>query len=225
MVQMWSILAPLIVASAVLPAQIVVTLLLARSSLRAAFSWVAGMTTVRLIQGVLFGFVFSSVEAKSDATSSGLAGGLLLVASLLLYAGAVKKLLAKEAEDEDAPPPKWSTKIASMSPLTAFAVGAGYITINAKLWVFTMTAIDAIADARLGATFSVLIYFLFVALAQSVALTILFLATSSSSRATAVLDGLAGWLKRNARIVSVTLSLIFATWFLFKALGKLGVLG
>jgi hypothetical protein len=110
MVQVWSILAPLIVASAVLPAQIVVTLLLARSSLRAAFSWVAGMTTVRLIQGVLFGFVFSSVEAKSDTTSSGLAGGLLLVASLLLYAGAVKKLLAKEAEDEDAPPPKWARR-------------------------------------------------------------------------------------------------------------------
>jgi hypothetical protein len=226
MLEMWSTLAPLIIASAALPLQIIVTLLLARSSRRAAFAWVAGMTVARLIQGILFGFVFSGPEAQSEATSSGFVGGLLLVVSVLLYAGAIKKLLAnQDNEDEDAPPPKWTVKVASMSPLAAFAAGAGYIAINGKLWIFTLTAIDAIEAAHLGPRRGFLMFLLFVALAQSASLTILLLATSSSNRSAAILDGLSAWLKRNARAVSVTLSLVFATWFLFKALGKLGVLG
>ncbi|HMF89484.1 MAG TPA: GAP family protein [Candidatus Angelobacter sp.] len=221
MVEMWSILAPLIIVSAILPLQIIVILLLARSSVRAAVAWVAGMTAMRLIQGVLLGFVFSGPEAQSEASSSGFVGGLLLAVSLLMYAAALKKLLANE--DEDAPPPKWTAKVASMSPLAAFAAGAGYIAINAKLWIFTLTAIDAIEGVHLGVKSSIVVYLVFVALAQSVSLTILLLAISSSSRSAAVLDGLSGWLARNARTVSVVLSLVFGTWFLFKALNRLGV--
>ncbi|MGB6191886.1 MAG: hypothetical protein WBF42_05425 [Terracidiphilus sp.] len=51
MLEVWVNLAPLILASAVLPLQTILTLQLARSSTAAACAWVAGMTAVRLIQG------------------------------------------------------------------------------------------------------------------------------------------------------------------------------
>jgi threonine/homoserine/homoserine lactone efflux protein len=222
MVEMWSTLAPLIIVSAALPLQIVVTLLLVRSSLRAAFSWVAGMTVARLIQGILFGVIFSPPDGQSETTAPAFVGGLLLVVAVLLYVSALRKALANE--DEDAPPPKWIAKAESMPPLTAFAAGAGYIAINGKLWVLSLGAITAIADAQLGARFSILAFLVFVALAQSIQLAILVLATSSSSRSAALLEGLAAWIRRYSRVITVGFSVIFGTWFLFKALAKLGVL-
>src|SRR5215471_9577575 len=88
---LWSDLAPLILASAVLPLQTIVTLLLVRSSIRSAYTWVAGMTTVRLLQGVLFGFVLTESEAQAGPKSPQYVFGvLLLILALLLYVKALR---------------------------------------------------------------------------------------------------------------------------------------
>ena len=49
---MWSSLIPLIIASAILPMQIIVTIVLrrSRSGLQAAAAFVAGMTVLRLVR-------------------------------------------------------------------------------------------------------------------------------------------------------------------------------
>jgi hypothetical protein len=108
MLELWGNLAPLIIVSAVLPLQTIVTLQLVRSSTRAAFAWVAGMTTVRLTQGFLFGVVFAASEERAGPDSPRFVlAGLLLILALLLYVKALRKLLG--AEDEDAPPPQWLT--------------------------------------------------------------------------------------------------------------------
>src|SRR5215471_12304221 len=117
---LWSDLAPLILASAALPLQTIVTLLLVRSSIRSAYAWVAGMTVVRLLQGVLFGLVLGEVEKEQKGPQYFL-GALLLVLALMLYVKAFRAWMG--AEDEDAPPPRWLTKAGSMSPFTAFAAG------------------------------------------------------------------------------------------------------
>lgn len=223
MLDLWSNLAPLIIASAVLPLQTIVTLLLVRSSVRSAFAWVAGMTTVRLIQGVLFGVVLSASEAQSGPSSTRFfAAGVLLVLALLLYVKALRSALG--AEDEDAPPPQWVVKAGSMSPVAAFGAGAGFMTLSVKFLVFTLAAIDAIADAQMGATLSVLTFLLFVALAQIAPFTILALGASSSSRAAAILEGFSAWLRRNNRVITISFGLIFGTWFLLKALKQLGLI-
>src|SRR5262245_60278935 len=87
-------------------------------------------------------------------------GALLLVLALLLYVKAIRTAIG--AEDEDAPPPQWLVKAGSMSPLTAFGAGAGFMTISVKFLVFTLGAISAIAEAHLGAKLSVLTFVLFV---------------------------------------------------------------
>ena len=65
---LWSSLIPLIVGSALVPIQIVITVLLLRSSAGriTAVAWVAGMTTVRLAQGVVFGLVLGSAIALAN---------------------------------------------------------------------------------------------------------------------------------------------------------------
>jgi NhaP-type Na+/H+ or K+/H+ antiporter len=61
---LWRDLIPLILVSAVLPLQTIVTLALVRSSIRSAYAWVAGMCLVRVLQGVLFGFVIGGGSSR-----------------------------------------------------------------------------------------------------------------------------------------------------------------
>jgi hypothetical protein len=164
---LWSNLAPLITVSAILPLQTLVTLSLVRSSTRAAFAWVTGMTLVRLVQGIVFGVVFFEREASSPASSSQpVVGAVLLVLALLLYVKAFREVVG--ASDEDAPPPTWLTKAGTMSAQTAFWAGAGFMTISVKFLVFTLAAIGAIADAHFSLKLSILMFLLFVGLAQIV---------------------------------------------------------
>ena len=220
MFALWSNLAPLILASAVLPAQSIVTLLLVRSSVRSGYAWMAGITAVRLVQGVLFGFVLDDVEKKNDAPQYFL-GALLLVLALALYVKALRAGLG--AEDEDAPPPRWLTKAGEMSPRAAFLMGAGFMTVSVKFLVFTLGAIAASADAHMGLKLAVLTFVLFVILAQCVPFGILALASSSPEGSAAILDGLGGWLRSNKRLITIIFGVIFGTWFLLKAVAQLGL--
>lgn len=222
---LWSDLAPLILTSAVLPLQTIVTLLLARSSLASACAWVAGMMTVRLLQGVLFGLVLAPIEGQSEGGAQYFVGGLLLVLALLLFVKALRT--ATGAEDEDAPPPKWVTKASSMTPVAAFGYGAGLMTISVKFLVFTLGAIAVIAEAHayrsVGLGRSVLTFVLFVLLAHSIPLGILGLGASASPRAAGILDGMSAWLQRNNRAITLVFSVIFGVWFLIKAANRLGI--
>ncbi len=222
MLEVWVNLAPLILASAVLPLQTILTLRLARSSTAAACGWVAGMTAMRLIQGFLFEFVLS-LSAKDNESGSPrlILGSILLVLALLLYVKAMRSAFG--AEDEDAPPPGWLTKAGSMSPLAAFGAGAGFMSLSAKFLVFTLGAISTIGEAQLSVTHSVLIFVLFVLLAAIAPLAILALSASSSTRSTAILDGFGAWLQRNSRGIAILFGFLFGTWFLLKALKQLRV--
>ncbi len=223
MLRLWSDLIPLILVSAALPLQTIVTLLLVKSSIRSAYAWVAGMTVVRLLQGILFGFVLKASEAKAQPQSPQyFLGALLLVLALLLLVKAIRT--ATGVEDEDAPPPQWTVKAGSMSPLAAFGAGAGFMTISVKFLIFTLGAISAITDAHLGFKLSVLTFALFVALAQGLPFAILALGSSSSGRSAAILDGLRAWLQCNSRVITIILGLVFGVWFLLKALTRLGLI-
>ena len=72
MIDLWTTLVPLILASAILPVQIAVTILLLRSPAGrlAAVAWVGGMTVVRLAQGLVFGVVLETGTEATDATDT-----------------------------------------------------------------------------------------------------------------------------------------------------------
>ena len=222
MLELWVNLLPLIFASAVLPFQTILTLRLVRSSVAAAFAWVAGMMTVRLIQGLLFGVVLTASKQRSGPNSPRyVLGTLLLVLAILLYTKGVRAALG--GEDKDAPPPTWLTKAGSMSPAAAFGAGAGFLAISVKLLVFTMGAISAITEANLANMVSALMFVLFVALAGIAPLTILALGTSSSNQSKAILESFGSWLRRKNRAITILFGLVFGTWFLVKAFRQLAV--
>ena len=223
---LWSSLIPLIVGSALVPIQIVITVLLLRSSAGriTAVAWIAGMTTVRLAQGVIFGLVLgASAEAGSAAGGPGTAASLLLlVVAVVFYVSAAKQLLREP--DEDAPPPKWMAGLEAITPVKAYLLGAGLLSVSVKFWVFTLGAIAAIGEAGLGQAASIVSYVVFVILAQSVALFVIGIAYAMPHRATGVLDGISGFLERYNRAIVIAIGAVFGTWFMLKALNGLGIL-
>jgi hypothetical protein len=171
-----------------------------------------------------FGFVLA--ESGGDSAASGGPGivvsGLLLVFAILFYVTALRMALTHE--DGDAPPPKWMNKAESMSSMSAFGAGAGYVAISAKFWVFTLGAIGAIGDANIGRVPSVVTFVTFVVLTLSGNLAVIGFAAASPDRSAAALTRFADRLQRNNRIIVIALGLVFGTWFLVKALSGLGLI-
>ncbi len=224
MADLWTTLLPLVIGSAVVPTQMVVTAVLLRSSRAKAAAWIAGMAALRVLQGALFGFVFS--EARSHATSAGgpriVAGGLLLALAALFYATALRQALAGD-DTAAAAAPQWLSRVESMPGVAAFGAGAAYIALSPEKWVFTLTAIGAIADAALSPRASILNFAAFVALTVSTGLSVFVLATLDPERAAAVSARVRRWFEPRARILTVLLGAVFGTWFLLKALSALGL--
>ena len=221
---LWSTLLPLIVASALVPVQITLTVLLLRSSVGTAAAWVGGMTATRLAQGVLFGLVFAGAGALSGSQDGPgpVVSVVLLVVALLFLTKAAKLLLGDD--DEDAQPPKWMKLTESVTAGKAFLFGAGYVAIAAKLWVFTLGAVGAIDEAGLGSAASIALFLLFVVLAEAIPIAFVAYAALAPSASKTVLDRVSTWLEKNNRVIVIVLGFVFGAWFLLKALQGLGVL-
>jgi hypothetical protein len=224
--ELWGSLVPLIIGSALVPIQIVITTMLLRSSAGkiTAVAWLAGMTVVRLGQGLVFGLILGSSASEASASDgAGTAVSLLLLAvAILFYVTAVKQLL--NHPDEDAPPPKWMAMVGSVGPGRAFGLAAGILLVNVKLWVFTLGAISVIGVAGLGQGAAVLTFLAFVVLAESIHIVVIGLAYAMPARAATMLDGITGFLARYNRVIMIVIGAVFGTWFLVKALNGLGVL-
>ena len=219
-------LIPLGVGSAIVPIQIIITILLLRApgGRPAAVAWVAGMTALRLAQGLVFGFILGrdAGAAQGDDGASLAASIVLLVLALVLYAAAARQILKEP--DEDAPPPKWMAMFDGVTPVKAFALGMGLLAIGVKFWVFTLGAIAAIGAAALDPAGSIVAFLGFIALAESIHLTLLAFAFAAPTRADAALERFSDVLKRHNAQIIIALGLVFGTWFLLKALDGLGVL-
>lgn len=225
MIEPGATLLPLMIGSAVLPIQIAVTVLLLQSSAGriAGAAWVAGMTLVRLGQGLVFGVILETAVAGEGPQRPGpIASTLLLVAAVVFVISAVKAW--RKEPDHDAPPPAWMAKIDSVSPGQALLAGVGVVALSPKLWVFTMAAIAAIAESDATVTGSAGWFLLFVVAAESVHLGLVGLAYLAPDRAAALLPRVSGALARNGRVIKIVLGLGFGAWFFVKALGGFGVI-
>ncbi len=219
MTTMWLGLAPLILISALMPVEMVITIMLLGSPGRArtAASAVAGMITVRLLQGLIFGMILH--WGARDATKNGqgwVVPTVLLVVSILLFVTAIRELLHEH--DPDDPPPKWMTALSTMTPAKAFLLGAAVIIISVKLWIFTFGAIGIIGDADMDRPANIATYLVFVVLATSTHLAIVGAAAFFPSRSKTVLDAVLRWLQDHNRVIMIALGLVFGTWLLIKAL-------
>jgi len=215
-------LLPLIIGAALLPAWIILALFLLRGEggVRKALAFAAGAMTVRLVQGVLFGFVFSEAsDASGEGGADLITSTLLLVLGILMLISAVKKW--RKEEDPDAPPPKWMATLGGLSTIQALGIGTLLMALSIKQWVFTLSAIAVIEQGELSLAGSALTYLLFVLAAQSLVLAPILVSAVAPVQAAKLLDAIQGWLERNNRAIIIAASSIFGVWFLWKGIAGL----
>ncbi len=215
-------LLPVIAGATLVPVYPIVVLLLLQSQrgLGKALAFVTGAVAVRLVQGILFGFVFgAAAEAYPDGGSEAIASTLLLIIGILLLIGAYKKW-RKEA-DPDEPTPQWMATIGGLSGLKAVGTGALFLAVSVKQWVFTLAAIDVIQGAGLGTTTSIAAYLLYTVATQVLVLLPILLVAVAPQRSAQTLTAAQSWLERNNRVILVTASLVFGVWFFYKGISGL----
>lgn len=208
-------LLPYIIGSALVPIQNIVNILLLKSpqqGLLKSTAYVAGMTTLRLLQGLIFGLII--FDQESGGGKSPVAMTFQLMLGVLLLITAYKKW--RNEEDPDAPPPKWLTTIDSVSPFKAFWFGFGMVALSGKAWVFTLGAISSIAEKELGQASAVWAFILFVLLAQSLMLLSILFRVILPGKAMVFLEQASAWVTRNNRMILLVISLIFGLLFLFQ---------
>jgi hypothetical protein len=215
-------LLPLIIGAAVLPVWIIMALFLLRSDggLLKATAFALGAMSVRLLQGILFGYVFGAAdEANGDSGANLITSTLLVVIGILLLISAVKQW--RKEEDPDAPPPKWMATLSGLSARKAFGIGALLMALAVKQWVFTLSAIAVIEQAELSQTGNVLAYLFFMLAAQSLVLAPIIVSAVAPTQSARWLDAMQGWLERNNRVIVIAVSSIFGLWFLWKGIAGL----
>jgi hypothetical protein len=209
----------LIVVAMLDPVWIIIVLLLLRtpSGVNQAAAFSAGAMTVRVLQGLLFGDVFAeAARAGGSDGHSVITSTLLLVLGIFLLIVAVKKW--RKEPDPDAPPPKWTASLQSMSVFKAFGMGALLMCTAIKQWFFTLTAIAVIDEAQWGQVSSVLAFTFFVVCVHLPGLIPIALSRVAPIQLSTSLDALGGWVDRNNRAISVTASFIFGVFFLWKGM-------
>jgi hypothetical protein len=217
-------LLPLIIGAAVVPIWIIMVLFLLRSKggLLKAAAFAAGAILVRLVQGMLFGYVFGkSAEASGDSGSSVFVSTLLLVVGILMLITAFKQW--RKEDDPDAPPPKWMATISQLSAVKAFGIGALLVAIAAKQWVFILSALGVIGRAQLSQGETVIAFLVYVLAAESLVLTPIVVYAVAPTQSAKTLDAAQGWLGRHNRVIVIAISLIFGLLFLWK--GITGLIG
>ena len=179
----------------------------------------AEWTTMRLLQGLVFGLVLTDSAASSAGGKSPVVLTLLLVLGILLLISAYR--VWRKEGDPDAPPPRWLTMVDGITTAKAFGLGFGMLLIGAKFWVFTLGAIGVIVQAQLGQPSSAVAYLLFVVLAQALLLLSLGIRILLPERSKSILEQFSQWMTRNNRPIMIGVSLVFGLVFLYQGVSGL----
>jgi Sap, sulfolipid-1-addressing protein len=206
-------------AIAPLPITVAITLLMSKRGLAKALGFAVAMTAVFAVIGVIT-LSTASVDAGSSEKGSAITGTIVAVLGAVLLLIAVKQLL--RAPDPDAPPPRFMTKLDTMSPPGAAVFGAIIALINVKQLGIYVAGVSQIvnADVSTGQGWIALAVLLVVIELGVIAPILTYVL--ARDWATRVLGGFRGWLIAHNRVISIVLGLGVGTAFLVKGITQIG---
>lgn len=214
-------LLPLILASALVPVQIIVTILLLgqkSQGLIKGVMFVLGLSVTRIIQGLVFGVILYP-SAQAEGTSP-VVYILLMLLGILLLIAAYKKW---QKQPDPHKKPALIGKMISLSPQGIFLAGLSLPLLSAKLWVFTLSAISIIEESVGSIREGMLMYLVYLLCAQILlVLPIIYklLLPKSSQR---LLDYFSQFLERHNKVITIGASLVFGILFLYQGVSGLWI--
>lgn len=216
-------LLPLVIGSMLMPTWImlVLSLLTSGHGWMRAVAFVSGVTTVRLLQGVIFGAATVAYTARYTGRAETIVvSTLLLVAAILMWATAVKQFFAKG--ESGALIARWMTLITALTPIRACGLGALLVVTSARAWLFILAAIGLIGRAELSATHSIVAFLFYVLGAELLLIAPILVALWTPGR----FGILADWLRAYDRQITIVVPLVVGGFFLWYGVsGLIGLSG
>ena len=161
----------------------------------------------------------AGTNAGSSDTGSAVPGTIIAVLGGVLLVVAIKHLV--NAPDPDAPPPKFTTKLDTMSPVGAAGLGVILGLINFKqlgIYVACISQILAadISTAQAWVALIVLLVVIQIGVIGSILVSVL-----ARDWATRVLQACRSWLIKNNRVISIVLGLVIGVWYIIKGVTQI----
>jgi hypothetical protein len=208
-------LLPLVIGSIAMPTWVLLVFVLLRSGDRVveALAFVAGVTLVRLLQGLVFGLAVSLYDiTQGKYVPEPIFSILLLITGLLLMAIALGQMIAYRTNRHNAPSPRWLTLIHDLTPVKALGLGALLVVTSSKAWLFTLTAIGVISQAELSPLPSLIAFLFYVLGADLLIVAPIILAVRSGAR----FEAMAHWLESHNRAIVIVITLIIGSIFVWR---------
>jgi threonine/homoserine/homoserine lactone efflux protein len=222
--ELWLALLPILLAMLISPARTIAVILLLHTPKQAltAFTFVLGLISAMMVQGIVLGFLFSFVGLTMEERGPELmtvVSVMFILVGIIMLTGAAKFIF--QEEDDDKPPPAWLEKIEFLSPRSAYSTGFGWIMVSPKQWAFVLTAVAVIFTANLEPIASLVNFFIFSVLIQLTYFLIIGIHLIMPKQSEAILDGIFNWIKKNFRPVVIVLFSGFGLFFLIKGTSEL----
>lgn len=216
----------LAVAATFQPTQVIamIVLLQTKHGTTNGLAYFAGMTAFRLALGGLSWILISGLEGSIENTGgdfSILVGAILVVLGLLMLVHALRRGFSAQGEDEAAA--SWLDKLEHVSLGQAFMAGLAFLALDPRDWIIDLSAINLIADADLNGTQSLLVYLVYILLAQSLLWIPLLLTLIVPDGSRRVLAKLKAWMKIHENRIEIIMAITFGLIFLAIGLEYLGV--
>lgn len=212
-------LLPLIIAAAILPTGIIMTLFWLRDigGLIRAAAFASGRLFAQLLQGVLIGYALKEADQATDPWGTDhIPSGLLVIVGVLFLSAALLTSLRKaRPAAPDAMPARWATVLNRVSPPTAFGIGASMVGFSMRQWFVTTGAVAAIGKAQLPPSHVVIAYLYFAIAAQTLILTPVIITAVAPARTSRLLTSTHKWMDRNKRVITIAATLVFGVWLIF----------
>jgi len=206
-------LIPLIIGSIAMPTWVLLVVLLLSRGHRVleAVSFVAGVTTVRLMQGILFGGILTAYSVPAFRSQVGtVASVLLILTGILLWLAAVREW--RTSPRPDAALPRWLSLVSSLTPFRTFIVGMVLVLTSSRAWLFTVAAMGLISQANLRPLQDVIAYLYYVVGANLLIVAPIVVSLTSSAR----FEAGAHWLELHNRSIVIAVSAIVGSLFLWR---------
>jgi hypothetical protein len=211
-------LIPLIVGTVAMPTWILlVVLLLSRGhKVMEAVSFVAGVTVVRLAQGIVFGGILSVYTLPTHGHHVDVAASILLsLTGILMWVAALREW--RMPKRPDASLPRWLSVISSLTPVRSFVVGVVLVLTSSRAWLFTLAAMGLIAQANLRPLQDVIAYLYYMLGANLLIVAPIVVSLTSAAR----FEAGAHWLEQHNRSIVIAVSAIVGSIFLWRGLAGL----
>ncbi len=212
---------PMIIGAAIVPGWAVLMLIVLDrpDGVRAGSFLLGGILLARLLQGILFTWIYSSLSPGNARNIDVLVSLSKLIIGVLLLVSAVRVMV--RVPDHDEPPDKILGRARTVTPLALAGVGIFLVLVGTRQWIFAIGALGVITASGVGDLGHILLYATYMVAASLPLIVPLGIARFGGDAGRRNLNLTADWLHNHEPVLVMSVSALLGAFFLIQGVREL----